>query len=87
MQMSFATEAGSILVIWDYTRLGEDSRKFILLPGALDRASGPSSETGELAVDGTEIRGKSEAAWAKLFASLLLQGLGIWNFRMFQDGS
>ena len=29
-----AYQAGSILVIWDYTRLGEDSRKFILLqPG------------------------------------------------------
>lgn len=41
-------QAGSILVIWDYTRLGEDSRKFILLPGTLGRArdTGSASRQG-----------------------------------------
>ena len=32
-------QAGSILVIWDYTRLGEDSRRFILLPEPWGRVS------------------------------------------------
>ena len=25
-------QAGSILVVWDFTRFGDDSRQFILLP-------------------------------------------------------
>ena len=68
-------EAGSILVLWDYTRLGEDSRKFILLLGAQSHHQQRFPHRGNR---GSAVPSSSSPRPLLLAAS----ARAIWNVRM-----